>query len=294
MTERPASSAPHQPLVSVLTPSLNQGLWLRDALRSVALQTYPNIEHIVRDGGSSDRSLDVLAATGPSVRWTSVPDGGQSNALNAAFGASRGEIIGWINADDAYFDRNVFSDVVAVFQREPDVGVVYGHTVLVNADGLILHTMWVPKFNARLLRRYGFIFQPGTFIRRSALQAHGFVDEAYEYGMDRELWLRLAASCRFERIDRIVAVDRHHADRKSYLRQDLAAQDWKRLEAQYDVDFSRVAMVRARITKVRLRIAGLILLRGLHAPLAFAGRIDSMPRLLIRQLSRRRRSMRLS
>ncbi|MEA2528018.1 MAG: hypothetical protein QOF73_5245, partial [Thermomicrobiales bacterium] len=65
-------------LVSILTPSFNQARWLADNLRSVANQTYPSIEHIVMDGGSTDGSVDVLAQADPAVQWCSEPDRGQS------------------------------------------------------------------------------------------------------------------------------------------------------------------------------------------------------------------------
>ena len=92
------------PLVSILTPSFNQAAWLGDNLRSVACQTYPDIEHVVMDGGSTDGSVDILRAAGDSIVWRSEPDRGQSDAINKAFSLSHGEIIGWINSDDAYFD----------------------------------------------------------------------------------------------------------------------------------------------------------------------------------------------
>src|SRR5687768_13065408 len=108
------------PLVSVLTPSFNQGRFIGDCLRSVANQTYENIEHIVMDGGSSDETIDVLKATQGPVRWTSEPDRGQSHALNEALAASQGEYIGWLNSDDAYADRRSVAGAVEVFQKHPE------------------------------------------------------------------------------------------------------------------------------------------------------------------------------
>lgn len=93
------------PLVSVLTPSFNQAQWLGDAIRSVRCQTYPRVEHIVMDGGSSGATLAVLKNAPESVIWRSERDGGQSDALNKALALSEGEIIGCLNSDDAYFAR---------------------------------------------------------------------------------------------------------------------------------------------------------------------------------------------
>jgi glycosyltransferase involved in cell wall biosynthesis len=98
-----------RPLVSILTPSFNQAAWLRENLRSVSEQTYANIEHVVMDGGSTDDSVEILRRADARVRWRSQNDRGQSHALNLALSASGGEIIGWLNSDDAYFDRSVLS-----------------------------------------------------------------------------------------------------------------------------------------------------------------------------------------
>jgi glycosyltransferase involved in cell wall biosynthesis len=117
----------NEPLVSILTPSFNQARWLVDTLQSVARQTYPHIEHIVMDGGSTDGTVDLLTHAGSRVTWKSEPDRGQSHALNKALAASTGEIIGWINSDDAYYDVDAVAAVAQCFARHPEVDVVYGH-----------------------------------------------------------------------------------------------------------------------------------------------------------------------
>ena len=204
-----------RPLVSVLTPSLNQARWLSDNLHSVAVQTYPDIEHIVMDGGSTDGSIELLQAAGDNVVWRSEPDAGQADALNKAFALSSGEIIGWINSDDAYFDERVVEDVVAYFDRHPEVDVAYGHAAQVDHNGRIIWMIWVPPFSGRILRIVNFIGQPVAFIRRRAL-SDPMLDATYHFAMDYELWLRLQRDGRvFRRMNRITAVDRHQPDRKS-------------------------------------------------------------------------------
>jgi glycosyltransferase involved in cell wall biosynthesis len=217
------------PLVSILTPSLNQAAWLPDNLRSVACQTYPHIEHIVMDGGSTDGSVAVLEAAGDSIVWRSEPDSGQSNAINKAFAASHGEIIGWINSDDAYFDCRVVEDVVAYFSAHPEADVVYGHAAQIAEDGTIIWMIWVPWFMRRVLRIVNFIGQPVAFIRRSAL-SEPMLDETYHFAMDYELWLRLdREGRRFRRMSRIVAVDRQQPSRKGETMADVLHSDIARL-----------------------------------------------------------------
>src|SRR5688572_1037654 len=101
------------PLVSIVTPSLNQGRYLDEAIRSVQGQDYPRLEHVVVDGGSTDETLDVLRRH-PHLRWVSEPDGGQSDAVNKGFRLARGEIFGWLNADDYYLPGAVAAAVAVL------------------------------------------------------------------------------------------------------------------------------------------------------------------------------------
>jgi len=279
-----------RPLVSVITPSYNQARWLADNMRSVAGQTYPAVEHIVMDGGSTDGSIEILRAAGARVRWRSEADRGQSHALNKAFAESEGSIIGWLNSDDAYFSTDAIESAVRLFVAHPEIDVVYGHAALVNADGLILQMIWVPRFNYRLLKLHNFIIQPAAFVRRSALGT-AVADEAYDYAMDCELWLRLGLDHRFARLDKVLAIDRHHLARKSLSRPDLAQADGARLAATYGVP-ARQSRARLKAIKIAFRVAGIRLVpRAVRAHLAFEGAVDSPWRLAFRQVAVTRAAM---
>lgn len=261
--------AAHAPLVSILTPSFNQGRWLRETLASVANQTYPNIEHVVADGGSTDDSIRLLEQAAESVSWVSEADKGQSDALNKAFARSRGEIIGWLNSDDAYFSRRAVERAVAAFAAHPDATFVYGHSALVDADGKLLHYNWAPPFWRSLLDVHNFVVQPAAFVRRSAVDGL-LVDERFDYAMDRELWLRLTARGRGVRVDEVLAIDRHHDARKSYTRADVYVHDHELLVREYGIPELGRARLRLKTAKVSLRLAGsrLALSAGIRADTA--------------------------
>jgi glycosyltransferase involved in cell wall biosynthesis len=284
---------PYQPLVSVLTPSFNQARWLKDNLRSVACQTYPRIEHLVMDGGSDDGTRDLLESAGPKLRWKSEPDRGQSHALNKAFAMSDGEIIGWVNSDDAYFDCRVVEDVVRFFDRNPETDALYGHAAYVDADGRILHYFWAPAFNSRLLRLYDYILQPTVFCRRRALDDH-LADESFEFAMDYELWLRLAQRHRFARFNRVIAVDRGQPERKSQVLLPVLRQDMQRLAATYGVSTSAAARALGAAHHVYCRFRGSRLAVAHHGGLAFSGNQDRRTAVLWRQVARRRAKMPVS
>lgn len=279
------------PLVSILTPSYQQGRFLRDCIDSVLNQTYPRLEHIVCDGGSTDESLDVLRST-PTVRWVSEPDDGQANAVNKALDRSTGEIIGWLNSDDAYFDPSAVEAAVAVFLEQPHVDVVYGHAALVGADGELLQLMWSPSFHPRLFRHANFIIQPSTFVRRTAL-ATSMLDESFDFAMDRELWLRLwSRGHAIRRLDRIVAIDRHHDARKVYTQQAVGDRENERLRESYLLPAADLrSMAVQRSFRVVARVLGVRLLPLAYRPAAFGAHVARPVTLLRRQLFTLRRFM---
>jgi glycosyltransferase involved in cell wall biosynthesis len=280
---------PRKPLVSILTPSFNQRRWLVETLASVANQTYAQLEHIVVDGGSADGSVDVLRAALPSENWISEPDGGQSEALNKAFDRSRGEIIGWLNSDDAYLFDDAVESVVEYFRGNPGVDVVYGHAALVDETGRLLHVMWMPPYSKSRLWRENFISQPAVFMRRRVLE-DGFLDESFHYTMDHELWLRLATDLSFGRLDRVLAIDRHQAERKSYQWPQQAYEEILRLSETYGIP--RTVPFEARLRRIAYRLRGApTAFRLRQDQKAFDWSIDSRARLLVRQLIVKRRFM---
>jgi glycosyltransferase involved in cell wall biosynthesis len=212
---RPSPAGEQQPLASILTPSLNQKRFLVDCIDSVANQTHRPIEHVICDGGSTDGTHELLRRAPAHVHWTSEPDRGQAHAVNKALERSRGSVVGWLNSDDAYADRRTVARVVDVFERRPDVDVVFGHALLVNEDNLVLQLIWTPAVARPLLRLAHYVYQPTVFFRREALESQPlFLREDLDFVFDRELLLRLVESARFYRLDRVLAVDRHQRERK--------------------------------------------------------------------------------
>jgi glycosyltransferase involved in cell wall biosynthesis len=280
-------------LVSVLTPSFEQARWLEDNLRSIEAQTYMPIEHVVVDGGSTDGSVRILEnRSREGLIWASEPDNGQSDAINRAFARSSGEIIGWLNSDDAYFSSDVVARAVEVFERHPDIGVVYGHAALVNGDGMLLHVLWTPTFAPAVLRAYNLICQPTVFVRRSVLGRPDFVDVAFDYSMDRELLLHLARRTRFFRLNRIVAIDRHHGQRKSLTRPDLAANDQELIVQRYRIPALASNPALHQTTKIAIRLAGLSrVLEAARGSDVLPLKVGTAGEIAIRQVARFRRWM---
>lgn len=203
--------------VSVITPSFNQGQFIERTLQSVASQIVPGakIEHVVFDGGSTDNTVEVLKRFGPSVRWISEKDGGQTHAVNKGIRATDGEIIGWLNSDDVYYPGAV-AHVVAYFKANPDIDVVYGMADHVDLEDHPFESYPTEPWNLERLKQACFICQPALFFRRRVVDSHGLLDESLNYCMDYEYWLRLGkAGTRFAYLEERLAGSRLYADNKT-------------------------------------------------------------------------------
>lgn len=179
-------------LISIVTPSFQQAEYIEDALSSVRGQTVcADIEHIVVDGGSSDGTIEILERA-VDLRWSSAPDRGQSHALNMGFERSKGEIVGWLNADDFYLP-GALESVLRLFELNPDVDCIYGDCCFVDGQGRLLRLKAEHVFSPFVLTYFGcYIPTTAMFFRRELIDS-GVVRllEECHYVMDYELLLRM-------------------------------------------------------------------------------------------------------
>jgi glycosyltransferase involved in cell wall biosynthesis len=205
------------PLVSIVTPSLNQGRFIEDTIRSIAAQDHPRIEHIVCDGGSTDQTVAILERYRQkgSLTYTSGSDGGQTAAINAGLARSRGDIVTWLNSDDAYVATDAVSTIVRAFHDRPHVDFVYGDFIEIDENNMLQRVFLRPAtFSRERLLRIGYISQPATFFRRHVVDQLQ-LDPSLRYAMDLDYWLRAsAAGFRFVHIRKIVAAERLHHEAK--------------------------------------------------------------------------------
>jgi glycosyltransferase involved in cell wall biosynthesis len=196
-----------RPLISVVTPSYNQGPFIERCIRSVLNQDYPDFEHIVFDNCSNDETHAVLKKY-PHVQWTSEPDRGQSDALNKGFRQARGEIIAWINADD-YYAPGAFALAASELHADTGLKAIAGSVQVVDPDGALQETTRQRFEGLDYLVEYwneSFgICQPGVLFRRELLDELGLLDISLHYAMDYHFWLRLAARYPIKVVDQVVA-----------------------------------------------------------------------------------------
>ena len=182
-------------IASIIMPTLNQSAFLETAVRSILEQDYPHVELLVADGLSTDGTLELLVKLrreyGSRLRWVSQKDTGPAQAINTALGLAQGDIIGWLNSDDMYVQGAV-RRAVNYFKKQKSVQMVYGLAEHIDAKGSFLgrYPTKSPSTSISQFIDGCFICQPTVFMRRSALQEVGFLDESIKTAFDFELWLR--------------------------------------------------------------------------------------------------------
>lgn len=205
-------------LVSIVTPSYQQGRFIERTLESVWRQRNNPaiaIEHIVMDGGSTDGTLPILERWRGRILFSTGPDGGQSAAINAGMAVAGGEILAYLNSDDVYYDGAV-ATAIAAFEADPEVDVVYGDADYVDSDDRVIAPYPTEEWSLERLKLVCFLCQPAVFFRRRVLVQSGLFDPRLNHCMDYEYWLRLAKSgLRFVHIPVKLAASRLHPATKT-------------------------------------------------------------------------------
>jgi glycosyltransferase involved in cell wall biosynthesis len=202
--------------VSIVTATLNQSRFLEGTIASVLSQGYRRIEYTVQDGASSDQTPAILARHSDRISWESSSDSGLGQALNRGFVRTSGEIMAYLNSDDLLLPGTV-SYVSRYLSVHPDVDAVYGHRILIDAQGLEIGRHVLPPHSDRVLAWADFIPQETLFWRRSIWEAAGArFDEALANAIDWELLLRLrTAGARIVRLPRFLGAFRVHPAQKT-------------------------------------------------------------------------------
>ncbi len=182
-----------QPLVTIITPSYNQGRFIAATIESVLAQDYPHIEYVIMDGASTDETAEVARRYAGRLEFVSEKDRGQSHAINKGFQRARGEIVAWLNSDDTLLPGAV-RRAVAALDAHPEAAACYGEGYLLDEAGHVTcrfpHTQ--PFDLWRLVNVSDYILQQSVFFRRAALEQIGWVREDLHYVMDWDLLIRLA------------------------------------------------------------------------------------------------------
>jgi glycosyltransferase involved in cell wall biosynthesis len=182
------------PLVSIVTPSFNQENFLEATIQSVLGQSYPHIEYIIMDGGSTDGSVDVIKKYESKLGyWESVKDKGQTDAINKGFNRAKGDILAWINSDDTYSNPNAVADAVNFLVANPEIAMVYADCNFIDETGKVIGKFASRQTDyAKLRTGYVHIPQQTMFFRAKYWKELGPLDPTFYFAMDYDLWVRIA------------------------------------------------------------------------------------------------------
>lgn len=220
------------PAFTIVTCTWNSAATLADTLASVQRQTCQDVEHVFVDGGSSDATLDMIAAYPGRKRLLRDVRGGISRAMNQGIAAASGEFIAHLHSDDYYAGDDVLALVAERFASE-GVDWVFG-SIQVLKDGALVPPYPMRPFSYRAFAAgRASVPHPAVFIRRSAFQRVGTFDESLKYAMDIDLWLRLGRVARPATVDRPLTVFRDHAGSVSSSNKIKARQEEFRVRRRY-------------------------------------------------------------
>ena len=207
-----------QPTVTIVTPSYNQGEFIRATLESVLAQDYPRLEYIVMDGGSTDQTASIAGEYASRLTWISEKDRGQAHAINKGFARAKGEIVAWLNSDDILLPGAVTGAVNAFAAVPPGIGGIYGEGYLMDRQGRLTRRFPATEpFNLwKLVYLSDYVLQQSAFFRLAAVEEIGWLDEKLHYALDWDLLIRLGKRFGLQYVPQDLGALREYAEAKSF------------------------------------------------------------------------------
>jgi GT2 family glycosyltransferase len=221
------------PLVSIVTPVLNRAGSIHTCLASVSAQTYPNVEHIVVDGGSTDGTIGIVEAfeSSHALRWISEPDGGMYEAVNKGLRLARGTVLAYVNSDDMYLPWSV---EVAAEQLSRGADLVFGDMGLLTRMWKTFRPVFYRPFDLNYYTHFEAIGQPTVFWSSEVTKRIGDFDTSYQLIGDCEYWLRAAvAGYSWTHVHEILAIQVEHPETLRHTRPDELSAEFRRLRTAY-------------------------------------------------------------
>ena len=204
------------PLVSIVIPAYNHDRYLGEAIDSILGQDYSNVELIVLDDGSTDGTRQILESYGSRFYWESHKNMGQANTLNKGWRMSKGDLLGYLSADDVLFSQAIRKSVDCMLER-PDAVLCYPDFQLIDPESRVIRNVVAPDYSYQeMVTKFICAPGPGALFRRSAYLKAGEWDPVLRHSPDYEYWLRLGLYGSFTHIRDNLASFRVHDGSQSF------------------------------------------------------------------------------
>jgi len=175
--------------ISIITISFNAKATIEKTLQSVANQSYKNIEHIIVDGGSRDTTLQICNSFSHISKILSEPDKGVYDAFNKGIKLAAGDVIGFLNADDTFYNENSIQDIVDAFSNN-ETDIVYGNLNYVNEESKVIRN-WISKpYEKGLVKKAWMPAHPTFYCKKEVYDRLGGYNDSFKIAGDFELCLR--------------------------------------------------------------------------------------------------------
>jgi glycosyltransferase len=175
--------------VSIITISYNSSSTIEKTLKSVASQSYPNIEHIIIDGDSIDNTIEICKTFSHVSKIISESDKGVYDAFNKGLKLAKGDIIGFLNADDTFYNENSIQEIVDAFNQN-NVSIVYGNLDYINEEEKIIRN-WISRpYKQGLVKKAWMPAHPTFYCKKDVYDRLGGYNDSFKIGGDFELCLR--------------------------------------------------------------------------------------------------------
>jgi glycosyltransferase involved in cell wall biosynthesis len=187
--------------ISIITVVYNNERTIEDAIQSVLLQSYPNIEYVIIDGGSQDNTVSIINKFKDQIGYfVSEKDTGLYDAMNKGIIACKGDVIGILNSDDLYQDSNVIKDVMEQFNSDLELDMLYGNLVYVKSDNTykVVRNWESKSYYKNFFENANVPPHPSLFVRSEVYKMAGLFDLQYKLAADYELMLRMFKKYNFK------------------------------------------------------------------------------------------------
>jgi len=207
------------PLVSVIIPVFNGVNYLCEAIDSVLSQTYPKIELVIVDDGSTDATWDIIQRYGLKVSGYHKENGGVASALNLGISKAHGDYIGWLSHDDVFLPEKI-ENQVNYFLVHPEFDACYTDFVVMDKLGKMIHTHHTPWYPGsdipRQFLRNMYINGSTTLINKSVFMVTGMFDEKLAFTQDMDMWVRISEKFEFGHLPEVLLKSRSHPEQGSW------------------------------------------------------------------------------